>query len=243
MTLSYPPGPRNLPGPPIHFCIPQRKSSPPPAVIQAPTLSAIATEISSPLTGCVGSPMSICDLTPAGDKGDIYIPTQAPSTPLQQVPVSPVFSPMDFCQSTTLPAVSESPSGSFYSPPGTWLEELRAINRYNGPSYLERMAIQSGPSVQETLKVCQPLLVPVARVNPPLPSTLCQSSVSVAANLLSQEKVASPLHSPPGAWLEELRTLGRYNGPTHVQRMANTLGISVDEAVNKYGHWVIDLKI
>lgn len=37
--------------------------------------------------------------------------------------------------------------------------------------------------------------------------------------------------------------MGEYNGPNYVERMAINLGISLEEAVSKHGHWIIGMKI
>lgn len=168
-----------------------------------------------------GSPMDICWPTPM--PGPTVMIT-SPGSPMSICKPSPVkrCPPQDSAiRGLSIPQPPPQPEHknpalqcSFR---GSFLEELREMGEYDG-NYRKPPAFRPSP--------------PRPPPSSPRPRPVA-SAVLVIPPQARIRTVESPL-SPPGTFLEELREMGEYDGPTAVQRMAQALHITEQEVLDEW---------
>lgn len=101
------------------------------------------------------------------------------------------------------------------SPLGSFLEELREMGEYDTPT---------SPRPR----------VPLPPPKPEPPSLLTPRLPPMDFALQGRTRTEESLISPPGSFLEELREMGMYNGPSGLQNMAWALHISEEDALRAW---------
>lgn len=238
-NIRLPPGPDNVPGPPIPFSIPQTSYH----------------QVSSHVPICEGeteqyggSPMVLDHDELPNIRVDSPLATGSPLlTPWSPlVPVSPVLPGSvgsvpqgTIQQKSSQPQEPVSP-GSVYPPWSPLVPASPEVWLGSCPMSIDTALPQSASlSYPSPMSICK--ADAVLRSPSQSPRLLTMAELKPKALFLPSPFV--PPMSPPGSWLEELREMGEYNGPTYIERMARDLKLPVDEMMAKYGQWVMNLEM
>ncbi|KAF1354659.1 hypothetical protein BDV97DRAFT_365907 [Delphinella strobiligena] len=239
---------------PMDICLPTPRPTTPPTSPE-PTPMSFCSPPPPPQLASLPSPAPLSPMSPLPLSSSLapWSPLPPP-TPPQQSASSSSFSsslapwsplPLPTPPQQPAPSSSSSSSLSLWSPlpPPTPPQQAAASPDADAASPLFSSPLAPwSPLPPPTPSPSSSPLSPWSPLPPPTPPQQPAFTIPDAA-AAPQPPPLSPPESPPDSWLEELREMGEYNGPNYVERMAISLGISVEEAVSKHGHWIIGMKI